>query len=585
MRTNSNKAGEQEYDYSHDRFNLLGPVGPMCKLPLEKYGGGDLEKRACGLQQLQHSKLFSGDCVVFSVGGNNQWDFELNVAQSTDCKIHTFDCTVDGVVPNNIKSKTSFHKVCLGDKDETIDGKTFLSWESLLSAVNVSSSPTYLKMDIEGYEIPVMRSIIDSGKDLPLQIAMELHLTKMSDNYVRMRSSAEIMAFMNYIHDFGGYMMIDRNDNNFCPHCSELLLVRVDCTRGNEEVIASRSPLFENAAKQPAKFDTALQNLKKRMKEHDNAVHSNDHSDHLGKMTSAEVHLAQLKVGCGDICETSMQGSPSLFFPEVRKRVDCTGIWGNTHIDDGRPPGPPPLVPAEMMSHFNYGGRIKFRQQHIHNNMYLGADAKVNIWNEDYVEDMKKKCSDGTLDGTYGKEETARLKKGIDFMKNHILGGRVLVIGSENPWVEACVLAAGAANVTTLEYGFIQSTHPQIIAYTPNKMRELYLSNQLQQFDAVVTFSSVEHSGLGRYGDALNPWGDLQTLARAWCVSKPEAALILGVPGIEFENPGDSIDFNGHRVYGPVMYSQLFANWKQLWRGDCPRAGCQRVYALTKFMP
>jgi hypothetical protein len=152
--------------------------------------------------------------------------------------------------------------VCLGDKDiTTIDGKTFLSWRSLLSAANVSSSPTFLKMDIEGYEIPVMRSIIDSGKDLPLQIAMELHLTKMSDNYVRMRSSAEIMAFMNYLHDFGGYMMIDRNDNNFCSHCSELLFVRVDCTRG-QEFIASRSPLFANAARQPAKFDTAMQNLK-----------------------------------------------------------------------------------------------------------------------------------------------------------------------------------------------------------------------------------------------------------------------------------------------------------------------------------
>ena len=40
-----------------------------------------------------------------------------------------------------------------------------------------------------------------------------------------------------------------------------------------------------------------------------------------------------------------------------------------------------------------------------------------------------------------------------------------------------------------------------------------------QAFDAVVTFSSIEHSGLGRYGDSLNPWGDLIASAQAWWIS------------------------------------------------------------------
>ena len=33
------------------------------------------------------------------------------------------------------------------------------------------------------------------------------------------------------------------------------------------------------------------------------------------------------------------------------------------------------------------------------------------------------------------------------------------------------------------------------------------------QFDVVFTYSSVEHSGLGRYGDPLNPAGDLMAAA------------------------------------------------------------------------
>ena len=35
-------------------------------------------------------------------------------------------------------------------------------------------------------------------------------------------------------------------------------------------------------------------------------------------------------------------------------------------------------------------------------------------------------------------------------------------------------------------------------------------------FDLIVTYSSLEHSGLGRYGDSLNPWADLITMAKAW---------------------------------------------------------------------
>ena len=30
---------------------------------------------------------------------------------------------------------------------------------------------------------------------------------------------------------------------------------------------------------------------------------------------------------------------------------------------------------------------------------------------------------------------------------------------------------------------------------------------------------------LGRYGDAINPWGDILTIARAWCASSPKAKV------------------------------------------------------------
>ena len=53
----------------------------------------------------------------------------------------------------------------------------------------------------------------------------------------------------------------------------------------------------------------------------------------------------------------------------------------------------------------------------------------------------------------------------------------------------------------------------------PEELRRIWKSTYSEQklnFDAVVSFSSIEHSGLGRYGDALNPWGDLIASAQAW---------------------------------------------------------------------
>ena len=34
------------------------------------------------------------------------------------------------------------------------------------------------------------------------------------------------------------------------------------------------------------------------------------------------------------------------------------------------------------------------------------------------------------------------------------------------------------------------------------------------KFDAVVSYSSLEHSGLGRYFDMINPWSDIITMAQ-----------------------------------------------------------------------
>ena len=106
----------------------------------------------------------------------------------------------------------------------------------------------------------------------------------------------------------------------------------------------------------------------------------------------------------------------------------------------------------------------------------------------------------------------------------------ILVIGTQVPWIEAILLDMGAKKITILEYNDIVSQHPQLFPIKPKDFAQKYLNGTLEKFDAMVTFSSIEHSGLGTYGDSINPWGDLITMAKAWCTLKPKAKALVGVP-------------------------------------------------------
>ena len=103
----------------------------------------------------------------------------------------------------------------------------------------------------------------------------------------------------------------------------------------------------------------------------------------------------------------------------------------------------------------------------------------------------------------------------------------------------------------------------------------IFLKGELGPFDAVVTFSSAEHSGLGRYGDGLNPWGDMITIARGWCVTKKRGSLTIGVM---YKDNSDLLMFNAHRIYGRIRYPYLTTNWKQMYRGR----GDQRIHVFVK---
>ena len=62
--------------------------------------------------------------------------------------------------------------------------------------------------------------------------------------------------------------------------------------------------------------------------------------------------------------------------------------------------------------------------------------------------------------------------------------------------------------------------------------------------DVVTIISTLEHVGLGRYGDPLDVDGDIRTMREVWRILKPGGHAILTIP---YGYP--TVVYNLHRVY------------------------------------
>jgi len=277
------------------------------------------------------------------------------------------------------------------------------------------------------------------------------------------------------------------------------------------------------------------------------------------------------QVTCVEVCQTSAQHEKvfslrkkpgkvkSFWEKDLEKNFDCRKLWRDEFIDaPGHHKEAPKEIPLSVRGDYTYQGRAKLADYYINEI----ADVQGRTWSKKMIDDMVISYRKGELSGSYGKHRVDQISKIIKEEQMPVSQKKILVIGTQQPWIEAILVAEGA-EVTTLEYNPIKSEHPNIRTVMPQEMAQLveYSLSHNIYFDGVITFSSLEHSGLGRYGDQLNPWGDLVTMARAWCVVAPGGRALVGVPAAA----SDVVCMNAHRKYGPVMFSHLFASWNLVW--------------------
>ena len=215
----------------------------------------------------------------------------------------------------------------------------------------------------------------------------------------------------------------------------------------------------------------------------------------------------------------------------------------------------PKEIPIMYKDWFSMNGTVSIENMFF-NQAYLGGKALQSVWTNATVSELMEKAR---------KKE--RMKYWSDGLKLHdgarkynvyIQGKRGIVVGSETPWVESLFLHYGARKILTVEFGEILSEHPQLATMVPKQFTESFLNAQIDQFDFGVSFSSLEHDGLGRYGDVLNPIGDLHSMAKMLSVIKPGGIFFIAVPT---RNGEDLLVFNAHRIYGKLRLPLLMAGW------------------------
>lgn len=75
--------------------------------------------------------------------------------------------------------------------------------------------------------------------------------------------------------------------------------------------------------------------------------------------------------------------------------------------------------------------------------------------------------------------------------------------------------------------------------------------------ECISCMHTIEHIGLGRYGDVLDPEGDLRAVRELQRVTKQGGSLLLVTP---VGRP--RIQFNAHRIYSFEMISELFSEFE-----------------------
>jgi hypothetical protein len=110
----------------------------------------------------------------------------------------------------------------------------------------------------------------------------------------------------------------------------------------------------------------------------------------------------------------------------------------------------------------------------------------------------------------------------------------------------------GAGRVFVVEYNHPICDHERVAVLSHEELKARRLRT-----DFAISYSSFEHDGLGRYGDPLDPDGDLRAMREAHEALNENGILFLGIP-----IGTDCVIWNACRVYGRCRLPLMLKGWQ-----------------------
>ena len=258
--------------------------------------------------------------------------------------------------------------------------------------------------------------------------------------------------------------------------------------------------------------------------------------------------------------------------------ASCLRLFKELRYPDPKTIHRPPLlqIPKELVDEFTMHGEMPQLQYRYIDEAYGDSMSsnKSHITGNiaDYtIEGFLRDLDNATLMQYYGGYGDVFLYRMMNKNKAELKGKSFAVLGTIVPWVEAIALKLGLGKITTLDYTRMKYQNDRGGQLEWRHVFDFFddalASKQIEQFESAASFSSIEHSGLGRYGDPLDPNGDVKAVRQMHCMLKPGGLFFLGL-----EMTGDNTSvlcYNAHRLYGPKRVAKILANdWDILEVGE-----------------
>ena len=242
----------------------------------------------------------------------------------------------------------------------------------------------------------------------------------------------------------------------------------------------------------------------------------------------------------------SLDDTEVLHLRKIEVFVD-RNIYNVLNVTAAHSTVPPTYPPKNLYDEYTFGGKIPMIVQYFdntNNSVYPSHNTKSDY--KKFFSNLDKKIFD-----YYNNEGKAFFEV---IKKYNFIGKDVTIWGLAGLNLEAFSLWAGANNVYVVEYNkpIIDLNKIRVFDNSEFKLKNI-------QSDIAISYSSFEHDGLGRYGDPLNPNGDIIAMQNAHNHLSDGGILLLGLP-----LGSDCLVWNAHRIYGKLRLPIILKNFKLL---------------------